>query len=107
MSLDVMLTNADGVMVYEANITHNLTGMADAAGIYMPIWRPDEVGIRRASQLIDALAAGLLALENDPDHFSQFNAPNSWGMYKHFVPFVEQYLEACRANPDATVSVYR
>ena len=40
MSLDVMLNGAVGDELYSANITHNLTGMADAAGIYMHLWRP-------------------------------------------------------------------
>lgn len=27
---------------YSANITHNLGNMAQAAGIYHPVWRPEE-----------------------------------------------------------------
>lgn len=32
---------------YHANITHNLGKMAEAAGIYHALWRPDEIGIKR------------------------------------------------------------
>ena len=35
--------------VYSANITHNLGGMADEAGIYEALWRPEEVGIAKAT----------------------------------------------------------
>jgi hypothetical protein len=30
--------------VFDANITHNLNKMADAAGIYEACWRPEEIG---------------------------------------------------------------
>ena len=93
--------------VYSANITHNLGKMADAAGIYKALWRPEEIGITKASELVTPLTEGLAKLKADPAYFEQFNASNGWGMYEHFVPFVEQYLEACKAHPNATVSVSR
>ena len=93
--------------VYSANITHNLGKMADAAGIYKALWRPEEIGITKASELVTPLTEGLAKLKADPAHFEQFNASNGWGMYEHFVPFVEQYLEACKSHPNATVSVSR
>jgi hypothetical protein len=93
--------------VYSANITHNLGEMAQAAGIYRILWRPDEIGITKAAELIEPLTEGLARLKADPDHFEQFNAPNGWGLYKHFVPFVEGYLEACKEHPEADVSVCR
>lgn len=105
MSLDVYLTAVRETEVYSANITHNLGAMADAAGIYKHLWRPQELGITKAVDLIDGLTEGLAKLKADPDKFEKFNAPNGWGLYKHFVPFVEKYLAACRENPDATVTV--
>lgn len=99
--------NARSTEVYSANITHNLNSMADAAGIYKHLWRPEEIGITKASQLIEPLRAGVALLKSDPEKFSQFNAKNGWGLYEHFVPFVEKYLEACESYPDAEVSVSR
>lgn len=60
-----------------------------------------------ATQLIEPLKAGLALLKADPVRFKEFNAKNGWGLYEHFVPFVEKYLEACIANPDADVRVSR
>jgi hypothetical protein len=51
MSLDVSITRTQPTCVYDANITHNLGAMAKAAGIYMHLWRPDEIGIKTASEL--------------------------------------------------------
>jgi hypothetical protein len=107
MSLDVTLTKVMPTTVFSSNITHNLGEMAKAAGIYEALWRPEEIGITHAAQLIEPLRVGLALLKYDPKSFEKFNSPNGWGMYEHFVPMVEQYLEACKANPDAEVSVSR
>lgn len=94
--------------VFTANITHNLGAMANAAGIYEACWRPESLTPKpHASDLIEPLRAGLSKLKANPSHFETFNAPNGWGLYKHFVPWVERYLEACEANPTAEVEVSR
>lgn len=107
MSLDVYLTDADGTEVFSSNITHNLGRMAEEAGIYKCLWRPEEVGITTAAQLIEPLATGLAKLATEKSRFEQFNAPNGWGLWKHFVPFCADYLQACRDNPEALLRVSR
>ena len=107
MSLDVYLEAVRPTEVYWANITHNLGRMAEAAGIYKHLWRPEEIGITTANQLIEPLTTGLALLESDPPRFRQYNAENGWGTYEHFVPFVRKYLAACIENPDATIRVSR
>jgi hypothetical protein len=107
VSLDVTLTAVRKTDVFTRNITHNLNTMADAAGIYKHLWRPDEIGITKAEQLIEPLRAGLALLKSDPDRFRKFDSPNGWGIYDHFIPFVEEYLAACEANPDADVEADR
>jgi hypothetical protein len=93
--------------VYESNITHNLTEMADAAGICEACWRPEEIGVTYARDLAPLLRDGLEKLKAEPEKFRAFDAPNGWGRYEHFVPFVEQYLLACEDCPDATIRVSR
>jgi hypothetical protein len=93
--------------LYSDNITHNLGKMANAAGIYQHLWRPEEIGIERAEQLIEPLTEGLNRLRSDPAFYRTFNSPNGWGLYEHFVPFVSRYLDACKANPHAIVHVSR
>lgn len=107
MSLDVSLTETSPHEVYSANITHNLGPMAKAAGIYECLWRPEEIGITRAGQLIEPLTKGLASLKTSPEIFEQYNAANGWGLYKHFVPFVEKYLAACIEHPEAEVRADR
>ena len=90
------------ITLFDANITHNLIGMADEAGIYESLWNPKA---EIAAELIIHLENGLKKLKNDPAKFSEYNASNGWGVYEDFVPFVENYLNACKAHPEANVSV--
>ena len=96
-----------GEEVYSANITHNLNTMADAAGIYEALWRPEELGISKAGDLVETLEKGLRALIAEPPKFQAMNPSNGWGNYEGLVSFVENYLEACRKHPEAQVRVSR
>lgn len=113
--------------VYDANITHNLGQMADKAGIYEALWRPyqlkegynipennheleykfEEENQVKANEIIEVLEKGLTDLKSRPEYFETFNSPNGWGMYEHFVPFVEEYLQACKEFPNAIVETSR
>jgi hypothetical protein len=117
----------DQETVYSDNITHNLGRMAEEAGIYEALWRPyklrddfkdielyandeyefEEKCVIKASDIIEPLEKGLTKLKEKPEYFKRFNSPNGWGMYGHFVPFVSEYLEACKEYPDSIVYVSR
>lgn len=107
MSLDVSLVRKQPTEVFEANITHNLGAMAREAGIYMHLWRPEEIGITHAAELIEPLREGLAAMKADPERFEAHNAENGWGLYEHFVPWIEKYIAACEEYPDAQVRACR
>lgn len=146
MSLDVYLETPShtcpacnephgGGTVYEANITHNLGKMADAAGLYEAMWRPElvvappEVAAQirqlekerrwseaddlksgrtaKARDLIPLLQAGLARLRGDPQRYQAFNPENGWGNYDGLVRFTADYLAACEEHPDAVVRVSR
>lgn len=132
MSLDVGLKDPTATYnvdyLYDANITHNLTDMAEKANIYKALWRPyqlkkefkklskgdydeeylfEKTNIIYAKDIISLLKKGLKDLKNKPEYFKNFNSPNGWGTYEHFVPFVEKYLEACKKYPEAIIEVSR
>ena len=107
MSLDVMLRDDSGNEIYSRNITHNVGKMAQAADIYFCLWRPEEIGITHAKQLIEPLTKGVILLATEKDRFEKFNSPNGWGMWLHFLPFCCNYLQACKSHPDALVEVSR
>jgi hypothetical protein len=122
--------------LYSANITHNLGKMAIKAEVYEALWRPhllhpsctkemkedfnsddrdrwqreydfeDSVKMY-AKDIIPFLEKGLKKLKAKPEYYEKFNSPNGWGMYEHFVPFVEKYLQACKEFPESRISVSR
>lgn len=109
--------------VYSANITHNLNKMADEAGLYEALWRPhrlkpgydipeddhkaeweyEDNNPVRAHEIIEIIEKGLADMKARPKHYEKFNSPNGWGMYEHFVPFIEKYLAALKEFPEAQV----
>lgn len=93
--------------VYSANITHNMGRMARECGLYEPLWRPEEIGITHARQLIEPLRSGLFVLANDREHYEQFNPENGWGSYDGLLEFTRDYLAACEQFPHAKVRVWR
>ncbi|MBK8772270.1 MAG: hypothetical protein IPM06_17860 [Rhizobiales bacterium] len=107
MSLSVRLSKVRETTIYASNITHNLNKMASAAGIYKHLWRPEEIGITKAAQLIEPLREGLALLLSDPESFKEFDPENKWGDYDGLVDFVRAYLSACEENPNATVTAVR
>lgn len=92
---------------FDANITHNLGPMAEAAGIYHHLWRPEEIGIQRAQDLIAPLRSGLERLRADPRRFRAMDASNFRGRYVDLVPWLEAYIDACERHPEALVMVSR
>jgi hypothetical protein len=117
MSLDITLSPPSrcphcghplrGGDTHSQNITHNLVAMAEEAGLYKVLWRPEEIGITHATQLIDPLRKGIAAMKADRPRFEKHNSSNGWGVYEQFVPWLEELLEACVANPDHEVSISR
>lgn len=107
MSLSLYLTAVRPTTVFNGNITHNLNKMADEAGIYQHLWRPDELNITHAGDLIIPLTNALALMRADPERFKQHNPANGWGDYNGFVKFVEEYLTACQENPDAEIRASR
>ena len=102
-----LISRSESITLYDANITHNLGKMADAAGLYEALWRPDENGLTTAAQLIEPLRNGLNTLRKFPEQFSPLNPSNGWGNYDGLVEFVTKYLEACEKYPFAAVEVSR
>lgn len=107
MGLDIYLMELQPMEVFNVNITHNLTQMAKEAGIYKHLWRPEELGIIQASQLVEPLKAGLGLMERDPKKFKKFNPSNGWGTYDDLITCVKYYIKKCEEFPNAKIRVSR
>lgn len=118
MSLDIDLYNKktltcmcgfvheiEDTNVFNANITHNLYNMAIEAGISDELWRPNEVGISTAKQLIEPLNKAIVDMENRPSHYKKFDASNGWGTYKDFLPWLKRLFDACKEYPNSIIEI--
>jgi hypothetical protein len=96
------------VCVFKYNITHNLGKMAEAAGIYKHIWRPEDIGISFVCPVfIKELKEGLDRLQSNPAQFAEFTPSNGWGSYDGLVDFVKSYIVACEEFPEAKIHISR
>jgi len=113
MSLDVDLMVTKPVSVYSGNITHNLNSMAAAVvlsnglTLYQILWRPDEHGLKFASEISELLDKAWNILLADPEKYKKYDPPNGWGSYDGLCNFVYRYRNACWDNPDAELRVSR
>lgn len=94
-------------VMFEANITHNLTTMASICGLYCPMWKPEIHGWVTASDIIRPLETGLEELKSNPEKYKEHNPENGWGSYELLISVAEDYLAACRENPSAVIEVSR
>lgn len=93
--------------IRDFSITHNLGRMAVAAGVYNCVWRPEEIGIEIAEQMIEPLKEGIKNLKDEPESYKAFNPENAWGSYEEFIKFLIEYLNECEKNPKAMIKVCR
>ena len=110
MSLDLSLSTGPcehcgsaGQVVFDRNITHNLTTMATACGLYKPLWRPYEATEKghqvMAIDLREQVEQGLESLKSTPEAYRKYSPENGWGSYESLVEFAEEFLQAIKEYP--------
>ena len=107
MGLDVYLKEVKPCTIWAIGITHNLTAMAEAAGLYECMWRPEEICITLASQMIHPLECGIAVMEQDKEKLKKLNPENGFGNYEFLLSVAQRYLAACKEHPNATVEACR
>lgn len=108
MGLNVYLKEIQPVVVFEKHITHNLAQMADQIGVYKHLWRPDEIGIEKAGQLIQPLRDAIQIVRSDVEgRLRKFEPENKWGTRDYLLEFMNTLLDHCEEYPDAAYSVSR
>ena len=107
MSLDITLKNEEGEELFWKNITHNLAEMANVVGIYRHLWRPEELNITKAEELIKPLKVGIDELLHDSKKYKQYSASNGWGTYEQFIPWLIELKAGCEEFPNATIHISR
>lgn len=85
------------------NITHNLGEMASNipvgdSTLYMACWRPEEIGIKTAGELLPLIIEGLHYMIDHRKELEKYNSPNGWGTYNGFMKFLLNYKQALEDN---------
>ena len=93
--------------ILEINITHNLSKMAKAAGVYEALWKPEDIEAKYAFQIIDLLKEGIKTLKQNPERFKAFNPENGWGTYDVFLKSVKEVWKGSVKNPYSIIKSYR
>lgn len=105
MSLDIELIQDDST-VFEYNITHNLSVMAQKCGLYVPLWRPDSAQWSRAKDILMPMIQGLAKLQDNPEFYKTFEPSNKWGRYEDLEKCAIEYIAACQRYPNAVIRAY-
>lgn len=92
----------ENTVVYNTNITHNLSRMAKACGLEV-LWDAEYTGPAR--DLTKSLSLALNELQASPDKYKVYNAINGFGNYRDFVEFCAELLKACQEHPTAKVAI--
>ena len=100
MSLDIGLTAVVETEVVSMNITHNLSNMWDAAGIWEVLYESEG---KTAKEVLPVLKSGLQKMLEDPDKFRQFDSSNGWGVYEDAVPWLRDLIHEFEKYPDGVI----
>ena len=87
------------------NITHNVAGMWQKAGVYSALYESD--GLTITPEYIAVIEQGVAAMERDFDEYRKLDTPNGWGTAIQALPWLKEWLEACRRNVGAQIHVSR
>ena len=88
-----------GVTLYSANVTHNVSKMWCAAGVYDALYNYEG----EASGIIAVLETGLAHMNDNPEVYTPLNPENGWGDYKGAKKFLAEFLAYCKLHPQADV----
>jgi hypothetical protein len=115
MGLDISLyvmvevgqKDPERVIFFRKSVTHNLVPMAKACGCYTYVWRPEEVGIHFAYQMLHMLRSAIKYASSNPKILSEHNPYNDWGNYDVFLMFLQDYLKGCERYPATRIHISR
>lgn len=88
-------------------ISHQLGRMAEAIGVYTPIWRPENTCIEKALHMVVPLACAYRDAVEREAELRALEPANRLGTYEAFLNFIKNYLNACIQHPDAVIRVTR
>lgn len=77
-----------------------------------PMWRRAGADLaaadgKSAGGLVLFLDAAIRRMKANPDEYRAMDPPNGWGTYEGCLEFLQELRDACAANPNTIVRVWR
>lgn len=102
MSLDFSLVRRMPTEIAHANITHNMTNLWEALGIYEQLYNSHG---KYANEVYNDLRRALDVLLSDPEYFKKYDSPNGWGTVDAAIRFLTEITEACKEYPYSYIDI--
>lgn len=102
MSTTIKLIQTRPVEVWDRNVTSNLYAICERLGIEKVVYKPSEIGITRAEELIPHIKKSLQQISENYSELVLLQLQPE-GSVVHLQWMLESYLCACNLYPDAEV----
>lgn len=89
------------------SIGGGLWRMAEQGGFYGYVWRPEEMGVTKASQMAVHLRRAIAWMESHRGDAPMFSGMGGPGSHAELLQSLREYLAACEEFPDADIEVSR
>lgn len=104
MSLDFNLIETKPTRVFNANITHNLYDMFDAAKIASILWEGDNL---TSKDVLPELIEAYNDMKHRSEYYKKYEAANGWGTYNGALNFLAEVIKGLKENPEAIIECSR
>lgn len=88
------------LVVYDGNITHNVSAMWNKANVYNVLYGSNGA---RCGDYLEQLQAGIAKMIAPKSEFEKLNPANGWGNYKVALDFLIEFTQAVAENPNAII----
>jgi hypothetical protein len=104
MSLDIGIRcNCCKAEIVSMSITHNLTEMAEACGLYSLMWEAEG---KEVKDLVLPLKQAIKELKNNPEKYKKYNPKNGWGDYEGLLKVAMEFYKECFRNRNKNVTIW-
>ena len=102
MSIDFSLSQIQKTVVFDTNMTHNVSVFWRTAGCYDAIYNSDGM---KASEVVPFLKRGYDTMVASPDTYRSMNPKNGWGNYDICIEWLGEIITACDQYPNSIISI--